>query len=156
MIIRYFIAILSALAFMFTTAGCTVETTEKANTGQANKGQSGDGTGSSAEDIPGRYQNPLTITPGKAFAVDGFIYAPGWKVVHSYGSSEIKGLKVTNKRGESDSAFVTVKAWKGSEVIGDMTCSSDSDIAPNTTVTLGCFSTDLFKRFDKLTIEDAM
>ena len=104
---------------------------------------------------PGGDANPLTITPGKAFEVDGFTYAKGWKVSNSaLDTVEITGLKVTNNRPDQDSALVDIKFWKGTEVLTDVMCTSDP-IAVGTTVTLSCVGTDpLPKGYDKVTIND--
>ncbi len=104
---------------------------------------------------PGGDTVPLTITPGKAFEVDGFNYAKGWKVKKdALGDAEISGLKVTNNRETKDSALVDIKFWKGTEVLADVMCTSDP-IAVGTTVTLSCIGTDpLPKGYDKVTIND--
>ena len=104
---------------------------------------------------PGGADNPLSITEGKAFEVDGFEYARGWKVVGGPFGLDIKNLKVTNNRDDKDSAFVEVKFMKGSEVLAMADCSS-SPIPVGQTVTLTCSSTDnLPKQYGKLTINDS-
>ena len=104
---------------------------------------------------PGGDANPLTITPGNAFEVDGFNYAQGWRIQDSaIDTVEVTGLKVTNNRADQDSALVDIKFWKGTEVLTDLMCTSDP-IAVGTTVTLSCLGTDpLPKGYDKITIND--
>lgn len=103
---------------------------------------------------PGGPDNPMTITPGKAFEVDGFSYAGGWVIKNEYDMVSIEGLKVTNNRKDDDNAFVDIKVWKGTEVLASATCSSD-EIAVGTTVTLTCGGTEkLPASYDKITIND--
>ncbi len=105
-------------------------------------------------DGSGDENNPVEITEGAAFDVRDFSYAAGWKVTDSGFGMEIEGLKVTNNRGEKDSAIVDIKFWKGTEVLSDVTCSSDP-VLPGTTVTLTCLSADdKPTSFDKITISD--
>lgn len=105
---------------------------------------------------PGGTDNPLTIVPGTAFEVDGFQYAADWTVGASpFDSIEISNLKVTNNRDDSDSAFVEIKFWQGTEVLGLANCSTEP-IDVGTTVTLGCFSADdLPASYDRITISDS-
>lgn len=103
----------------------------------------------------GGANNPLTITVGKAFEVDGFKYAAGWAVSESLGMVDIKGLKVTNDRDSKDSAFVEIKFWRGTEVLALADCTTEP-IQPSTTVRLTCSSGDhLPKKYDKVTINDS-
>ena len=105
---------------------------------------------------PGGTDNPMPITEGKAFEVDGFNYAAGWSLgKDALGDVDIKGLKVTNNRDTSDSAIVEIKLWKGTEVLSLVDCSTEP-IDVGTTVTLSCISTDkLPKGYDKITISDS-
>lgn len=103
---------------------------------------------------PGGTDNPLEITEGKAFEVDDFKYAAGWKVTGSPFGLDLKGLKVTNDRDDKDSAIVEIKFWKGSEVLASADCTTDP-IAPGTTAQVTCISGDkLPKSYDKITIND--
>lgn len=107
-----------------------------------------------ADKQPGGPDNPLTIQEGEAFEVAGFKYAAGWSIKPTFGLWEVKGLKVTNERDKTDSALVEIKLWKGSEVLSLADCTTEP-IAPNTTVTLSCFSADkLPKNYGKITIND--
>lgn len=103
----------------------------------------------------GGTDNPLTIKPGQAFDVRGFKYAAGWTLKRDqFGYAEIKGLKVTNEREDRDSALVEIKMWQGSEVLALVDCTTEP-IAPSTTVTLTCGSSDKMpNKFDKVTIND--
>ncbi|GAB3991854.1 hypothetical protein [Nocardioides marmoraquaticus] len=136
----------AAIVLVLGASACAAESTGGSS--------SGDGRGSSAEKVPGRYQNPKDIKVGKAFEVDGFNYAAGWRIKNSFGVSDVKALKVTNNRDKSDSALVTMKAWKDKEVVASIDCTSDP-IAPGTTVTLSCFGDALPKQYKRLTIEDS-
>jgi len=87
---------------------------------------------------PGGHSNPMTITEGKAFEVDGFNYAAGWKIADvGIGDFTVKGLKVTNNRDKQDSALVEIKLWKGNEVLALTDCTTEP-VAPGITVTLCC------------------
>ena len=103
----------------------------------------------------GGHSNPMAINEGKAFEVDGFNYAAGWKIANDgLGDFTVKGLKVTNNRDKQDSALVVMKLWKGKEVLALADCSTEP-IAQDTTVTLSCTGADkLPKKFDKVTIND--
>lgn len=104
---------------------------------------------------PGGTDNPMTITEGKSFRVDGFEYAAGWKLAKDgLGDMDVKGLKVTNSRDSKDSALVEIKVWRGTEVLALADCSTEP-IVVGTTVSLSCLSADaLPQKFDKITIND--
>jgi hypothetical protein len=104
---------------------------------------------------PGGTDNPLTITEGKAFEVDGFNYAAGWSIgKDAVGDLDVKGLKVTNNREDKDSALVEIKLWKGAEVVALTDCTTEP-IGVDTTVSLSCLSADkLPQGYDKITIND--
>ncbi|RJS46464.1 DUF4190 domain-containing protein [Nocardioides cavernaquae] len=104
---------------------------------------------------PGGPDNPLTITPGKAFEVSGFSYAAGWTLGRDVlGDIDVSGLKITNNRDEKDGAFVEIKFWKGTEVLASVDCSSDQ-IDVGTTAGADCSSMDKMPAaYDKLTIND--
>jgi hypothetical protein len=105
-------------------------------------------------DGSGDQDNPVEVKEGAAFDIRGFSYAKGWKFDDSGFGVGIESLKVTNNRGEKDSALIDVKLWKGSEVLADVMCTSDP-IFPDTTVTLNCISgDDLPKDYDKITVND--
>jgi hypothetical protein len=102
----------------------------------------------------GGADNPMAIVEGKAFEVDGFEYASGWKITNSAFGFDLKNLKVTNNREDKDSALVEIKFMRGTEVLASADCVSDP-IAVGQTVSLTCLSTDkLPKRYDEITIND--
>lgn len=103
----------------------------------------------------GGTNNPLTIREGEPFEVDGFNYAGGWTVGKEFGGFvAVKGLKVTNNREDRDSALVEIKFWRGSEVLALTDCTTEP-IAPKTTVTVTCSSSDkLPSNYSKITIND--
>lgn len=105
---------------------------------------------------PGGTDNPMAITEGKPFEVDGFKYAAGWKIAgDGLGDVTVNGLKVTNDRDSRDSALVEIKLWQGTEVKALVDCTTEP-IAVGTTVTLSCFSTDpMPKHYDEITINDS-
>lgn len=107
--------------------------------------------------LPGGPDNPMPITEGKAFDVQGFAYQAGWKVEKD--SIELVGLKnfkVINNRKEADNLWVSVKFWKGSEVLATVDCTNE-DIAVGTTVSPSCGSLDKFPTgYDKITIQDSI
>jgi len=108
------------------------------------------------ENKPGGSNNPVSITVGKAFDVDGLTYANGWTIANDgMGDATVKHLKVTNNRDQKDSAVVEIKLWKGNEVRALLDCTSNP-MDVGTTVQLSCFGTDpLPKTYDRVTIDDS-
>lgn len=107
-----------------------------------------------ADKQPGGPDNPMKITEGKAFEVSGFNYADGWRINATPYGIDIKGLKVTNNRGEKDSALVEIKFMRGNEVAAVVDCTTEP-IQPEQTTTLSCLSGDkLPKGYDQITIND--
>ena len=113
------------------------------------------------DDTPGGPNNPLTITEGQAFEVDGFEYADGWTIPPTpiSGLFEIENLKVTNHRGEADRLLVRISLLNAGEVMATATCvAGELDKIPeDTTVTVDCSSSDSLPTvYDKITIQDAL
>lgn len=106
-----------------------------------------------SENEVGGPNNPVTIEEGQAFEIRDFNYAAGWKVVTNDFGSEIQGLKVTNNRGESDSALVEIKFVTGTEVLALIDCSTEP-IDPGMTVTLSCSGDKVPADYEKITISD--
>lgn len=104
---------------------------------------------------PGGPDNPMEIKEGEAFSVREFDYQPGWSIANDgLGGATVKGFKVTNNRGDKDSALVEIKLWNGTEVLAMIDCTT-SPIDPGTTVSLSCISGDkLPKSYEKITIND--
>ncbi len=104
----------------------------------------------------GGTENPLTITPGKAFEVRGLNYLADWKLSNNeFGDMQVENLRVTNNRDKRDSVIVEIKVWKGTEVVALADCTTEP-IQPKTTTKLSCLSADtLEKGFTKVTINDA-
>ena len=142
------ILLIVGLLFLLTVVGCVALIGGAAN--EASKSIEKD------EKKAGGTNNPLTITPGQAFEVDGFNYAAGWRVgKDALDDLAIKGLKVTNNREDRDSALVEIKFFRGTEVLALADCTTDP-ITVGTTVTLGCTSTNkLPTGYDKITINDS-
>jgi hypothetical protein len=113
------------------------------------------------DDTVGGPNNPLTITEGEAFEVNGFDYADGWTITNEpvSGTWHIDGLKVTNHRGKADRLLVEIKVLNAGEVLATSTCTAGEGIdkiAEDTTVTVDCVSGDaLPETYDKITIQDA-
>ncbi len=113
------------------------------------------------DDTVGGPNNPLTITEGESFEVDGFEYADGWSIVAEPVSQtwHIENLKVTNHRGKSDRLFTEIKLLSGSEIVATSTCAAGNldKIPEDTTVTVDCTSSDqLPTAYDKITINDVI
>jgi hypothetical protein len=113
------------------------------------------------DDTVGGPNNPLTITEGQAFEVNGFEYGDGWDIADAPASGllEIENLKVTNHRGKADRLFATISLLNGSEVVATTTCTAhDGEKIPkDTTVTVDCSSGDpLPAAYDKITINDVI
>ena len=112
------------------------------------------------DDTPGGPNNPLTITEGQAFEVDGFEYAEGWTITTSTldQTVDVENLKVTNRRGKADRLFVEIKLLNASEVVATVSCDGGGmdKISEDTTVTVNCYSSDtLPAAYDQVTIQDA-
>jgi hypothetical protein len=112
------------------------------------------------DDTLGGPNNPLTITEGKAFEVNGFEYADGWSIAPDATNTTItvSDLKVTNNRGKADRLFAEIKLLSGNEVVATVNCDSGGidKIAEGVTITVNCYSSDSMPAsYDKLTIQDA-
>ena len=112
------------------------------------------------DDTLGGPNNPLTITEGQAFEVDGFEYAEGWSITADPldATVDVVDLKVTNNRGESDRLFTQIKLLSASEVVATVHCDGGGvdKIAEGTTITVNCFSSDAPPTtYDQVTIQDA-
>ena len=109
------------------------------------------------DDTEGGPNNPKTIEPGDGFEVAGFEYADGWTLgADASGLMSVQGLRVTNDRGKTDQAIVTIKVLSDDdEVLAESTCTSDGRIAEGLTVTLTCVSGDAMPAdYDEVTIND--
>lgn len=110
------------------------------------------------DDTPGGPNNPLTIEPGDGFEVAGFEYAEGWTLgPDASGLLSVEGLKVHNDRDKTDQAWVTISVLLDDEVLATSSCTSDSRIAQDRTVTLTCISSDPMPTdYDQVTIQDIL
>lgn len=107
-----------------------------------------------SQEVRGDEDHPVVVRPGKAFNIRAFEYQSGWTLKNGYFGLEIENLRVKNMRDDKDSAMVDFKMWRGQEVVASIDCFGDP-IAPGTTVTLSCSSTDDFTgKYDRLTISD--
>jgi hypothetical protein len=112
------------------------------------------------DDTLGGPNNPLTITEGQAFEVNGFEYADGWDIVTDPvgGTVGVENLKVTNNRGKADRLFTEIKLLNANEVVATIHCDGGGidKIAEGTTITVNCYSSDSPPvAYDKVTINDA-
>jgi hypothetical protein len=114
------------------------------------------------DDTPGGPNNPLTITEGKGFEVDGFEYADGWTITQEpVGQTwSIDNLEVTNHRGKPDRLDVEIKLLltTSNEVVATTFCTVGDVLAKipeDATATVVCTSSDpLPDAYDKITIQD--
>ena len=112
------------------------------------------------DDTPGGPNNPLTITEGKAFEVDGFKYADGWSINAEPVSQTwtVDDLKVTNERGKADRLDVLISLLNGNEVVATTVCTAGQaldKIPEHTTVTVECVASDPYpEAYDQITIKD--
>jgi Protein of unknown function (DUF2510) len=106
--------------------------------------------------------NPLKITEGQSFEVNGFDYADGWSITDEpvSGTWHVDNLKVTNHRGKADRLLVEIKLYQASEILATAECFTGNGvdkIPEDTTVTVDCSSSDpLPAAYDKVTINDAI
>ncbi len=114
------------------------------------------------DDSLGGPNNPLTITEGQPFEVNGFEYAEGWDIADASisGLFEIDNLKVTNNRGKADRLLVEINLLNDDEVVATTTCVAGDGITKiqeDTTVTVECSSGDsLPAAYNEITINDAI
>jgi hypothetical protein len=114
------------------------------------------------DDSLGGPNNPMTITEGKAFEVNGFKYSDGWSIKPEPVSQtwSIEGLKVTNERGKSDRLDVEIKLLNANEVMATAYCVAGDGfgkIPEHTTVTVDCTSSDpIPTAYDTITIQDVI
>ncbi|HET6939490.1 MAG TPA: DUF2510 domain-containing protein [Nocardioides sp.] len=114
------------------------------------------------DDTLGGPNNPLTITEGKAFEVNGFEYADGWTIAAEPVSQTwtIDNFKVTNHRGKADRLDVEIKLYNADEVTATTFCTVGDaldKIPEDTTATVKCTSGDpLPEAYDKVTIQDVI
>jgi len=114
------------------------------------------------DDTVGGPNNPLIITEGVAFEVDGFEYADGWSIVGEPVSQtwHVDNLKVTNHRGQADRLDVKLTLLNGTEIVATSFCTVGdgiNKIPEDITVTVDCVSSDpLPQAYDKITINDIL
>jgi hypothetical protein len=114
------------------------------------------------DDTLGGPNNPLTITEGKGFEVDGFEYADGWTIAPEpvSGTWHIDNLTVTNHRGKADRLDVEIKLYDGTQVVATTFCIAGDaldKIPKDATATVVCTSGDpLPDAYDKITIQDVV
>ncbi len=102
----------------------------------------------------GGTDNPLEITEGQPFEVDGFEYAGGWRLTDGFAGMDVKGLKVTNNRDDVDGAIVEIRVYRGEEQVALADCTTDQ-LRVGTSATVTCFSADRLPRdYDQITIND--
>jgi hypothetical protein len=115
------------------------------------------------DNTPGGPHNPLTITEGKAFEVDGFEYADGWSIGRDPvdGTMTIDNLTVTNHRGKADRLDVEITLSNANQVQATAFCLVGNDvltkIPEGASATVACTSGDpLPDAYDKVTIQDVI
>ena len=114
------------------------------------------------DDTLGGPNNPLTITEGRAFEVNGFEYADGWSITSQpvSGTWQIDNLKMTNHRGKADRLDVEISLLSSSEVVATAFCTAGDGInkvPEDVTVTVTCTSSDpLPTAYDQITIKDVI
>ena len=96
---------------------------------------------------------PCTIQVGHAFQLGKHEVLTGWKVRKDVlGDVELVG-KAKNIGDESSAMAIEVKFLRGSEVVMDVNCSTDS-LEPEQTQAISCFSSDDYTtKYDKITAE---
>lgn len=92
----------------------------------------------------GGSDNPITVTVGESFEIDGVEYAEGWQVqqpTNDYDGTTIVGLEGTNDRADetSEYAYLTFTFVDADDVeTGQVTCSSSGAITYGNSEVLSC------------------
>ncbi len=103
-------------------------------------------------DRVGGPDNPISVTVGESFEIDGVEYAEGWQLqqpTNDYDGTTIVGLEGTNDRADetSEYAYLTFTFVDASDVeIGQVTCSSSGDITHGNSEVLSCHGFDRIDR----------
>lgn len=109
-------------------------------------------------DRRGGPDNPIPVTEGEAFTIDGMSYAAGWRLRldggGDLGANEIVGLRATNDRDDGSAEYVSLDFTflAGDEEVGEITCSSDGDIAAGRVETLGCMGYSEIPPYDAIEV----
>jgi hypothetical protein len=112
------------------------------------------------DNSPGGPNNPLAVTEGKAFEVNGFEYADGWTISQDPvdGTMTVDRLVVTNHRGKADRLDVEIELSSANAVVATAFCTVGdalNKIPKDATATVVCTSTDpLPDAYDEVTIQD--
>ena len=97
---------------------------------------------------PGGRDNPIAVSEGEAFEIDGIEYGDGWRVVppaDEYSGHTITGLSGENDRDDEsgESAYLSFTFVDANDnEIGQITCSSDGTISHGRTEQLECTGYD--------------
>lgn len=98
-------------------------------------------------DRRGGPDNPITVTEGESFEIDGIEYADGWRIVPAadeYGQDAIVGLVGENDRSDESAETVSLQITfvDGDTEVGSLGCRSKGPISYGNTEELDCSSYD--------------
>jgi hypothetical protein len=104
---------------------------------------------------------PTAVAEGTAFEHDGYAIAKGWKVApEQFGGTTVKGLTVTLKddqgiSGGGRTALLTFRLYDGSNVAGEIECSSN-EMQEGESSQIDCIgTTKTVKSWDTIKVADA-
>ncbi|WP_377322951.1 hypothetical protein ACFJIY_26145 [Pimelobacter simplex] len=105
---------------------------------------------------------PTEVKEGQAFEHDGYSVAGGWKVGNEqYGGTTINNMRVTAKEADEDveggrSALLTFRFYKGSDVLLEVTCSSNEmQVGESSKMDCSSLETEPIKGWDTIKVADA-
>jgi hypothetical protein len=98
-------------------------------------------------DRVGGPDNPITVTEGESFEIDGIEYADGWRIVPAADDTSqdaIVGLQGENDRSDESSENVSLQFTfvTGDTEVGSLSCYSDGPISYGNTEELNCSAYD--------------
>lgn len=90
---------------------------------------------------------PTQVKVGQAVTKGRHRLEAGWSLRSSQylETFEVAGAEVTNISDRASAAFIEIKVYRGTRLLGNVSCSSP-DIEPGETATVDCFTSDRFAR----------
>lgn len=133
-----------------------VQQTPATDAGQAGRVQP-TGPGNTKRDTRLDKNKPTTVRVGQAVTKGRHRLEAGWSVrpAQYIDTFEVVGGQLTNVSDQAGAAFIDIKLYKGSRLLGQISCSTP-DIEPGETAPAECFSaSEYVKGWDRVTVQAA-